>query len=58
MTTKRQDFWADASEKADQENNVAAGLFALLALPSDEEIRTQKRADIASQAKTEEEAQD
>jgi hypothetical protein len=58
MTTKRQDFWADASEKAEQERNPAAGLFALLAQPSNEEIRAQKRADIASQAKAEEEAQD
>lgn len=45
MTTKRQDFWADASEKAEQERSPAAGLFALLALPSPEEIKAQKRAE-------------
>lgn len=45
MTTKRQDLWADASEKAERENNPVAGLFALLALPTNEEIKEAKAAE-------------
>ena len=43
MTTKRQEFWADAAEADARKNPLAATLFALLAQPSPAEKRAEKK---------------
>jgi hypothetical protein len=45
--THRQQAWLDASDQAEREGNMAAGLFALLAMPNEQE---RQRHDCAEHA--------